>query len=57
MAAMLSSSSISGNGVLSRCHADLIDKMWSRTIMCLSFNFYRIVLNQASPSGFVIPKF
>ena len=33
-------------GVTTREIADLIDKMWSRTIMCLWFNFYRMVLNQ-----------
>ena len=53
VATALPSSSISGDGGLSRCHADLIDNTWSRTIMCSSFDFYRT----ASPSGLVITKF
>lgn len=31
---------ISGSWLLSRCHADLIDKMWSRTIFWCLLNFH-----------------
>ena len=50
-------SSISGSWLLSGYHADVIDKMWSRTIICLSvclFNFHKTVLNQPHFLGFVI---